>query len=231
MTSARTVDARPVPDHARHLSRRHPGPGRDPAGAEPPRRPRRVRRHQGLPECAHHARRARRPTPSWPSTAPAPGPATTSSTSAAARARPPAGRRAGRARSPGSTRRRHARPRPPPVAARRPGPIEYVEGTAEALPGRRRRRHRAVVDRHRPPLAGRRGGRGRGPPRAGARRPAARRRAPRSSEGATGLASHGWTDAQAASFAAHLTRAGFTDIETEHCHAGRPMVVVTATRP
>ena len=50
-------------------------------------------------------------------------------------------------------------------------------------------------------------------------------------EGATGLASHGWTDAQAASFAAHLTRAGFTDIETEHCHAGRRMVVVTATRP
>ena len=34
-----------------------------------------------------------------------------------------------------------------------------------------------------------------------------------------------------ASFAAHLTRAGFTDIATERVHAGRPMVVVTATRP
>jgi hypothetical protein len=53
----------------------------------------------------------------------------------------------------------------------------------------------------------------------------------RISEGATGLASHGWTDAQAASFAAHLTHAGFSDIATERCHAGRPMAVVTAVRP
>ena len=49
--------------------------------------------------------------------------------------------------------------------------------------------------------------------------------------GATGMASHGWTDDQAASFAAHLRRAGFTDIEIDRVHAGRPMLVVTARRP
>lgn len=49
--------------------------------------------------------------------------------------------------------------------------------------------------------------------------------------GATGLASHGWTDAQAASFAAHLTRAGFADVEVDRCHTSRPMLVVTARRP
>ena len=111
-----------------------------------------------------------------------------------------------------------------------PGRIEYVEGTAEALPladgaatvlwsfatvHHWQDVEAGVSEAHRV-LA------------PGGRLLVAERRV---REGATGLASHGWTDAQAASFAAHLTRAGFSDIETEHCHAGRPMVVVTATRP
>lgn len=111
-----------------------------------------------------------------------------------------------------------------------PGSIEYVEGTAEALPlddgaatvlwSIATVHHwqdvtAGVAEAHRV-LA------------PGGRLLVAERRV---RQGATGLASHGWTDAQAASFAAHLTRAGFAAIETEQCHAGRPMVVVTAVRP
>lgn len=111
-----------------------------------------------------------------------------------------------------------------------PGAIEYVEGTAEALPvadgaatvlwSIATVHHwqdvpAGVAEAHRVLAPG-------GRLLVGERRVA---------EGATGLASHGWTNAQAASFAAHLTRAGFTDIETERVHAGRPMVVITAVRP
>ena len=147
---------------------------------------------------------------------------------------------------PGSTARRAARAGatvtgvdPAPVMrrmARRlsrrvgPGRIEYVEGTAEALPvddgaatvlwsiatvHHWQDVEAGVSEAHRV-LA------------PGGRLLVAERH---TREGATGLASHGWTDAQAASFAAHLTRAGFRDIETEHRHASRPMVVVTAVRP
>ena len=111
-----------------------------------------------------------------------------------------------------------------------PGSIEYVEGTAEALPladgaatvlwsiatvHHWQDVEAGVSEAHRV-LA------------PGGRLLVAERRI---EEGATGLASHGWTDAQAASFAAHLTRAGFTDIATDLVHAGRPMVVITAVRP
>jgi len=147
---------------------------------------------------------------------------------------------------PGSTARRAARAgarvtgvEPAPVMrrlarrlARRvgPGSIEWVEGTAEALPvadgaatvlwsiatvHHWKDVTAGVAEAHRV-LA------------PGGRLLVAERRV---REGATGLASHGWTDAQAVSFAAHLTRAGFADIAIERCHAGRPMVVVTAVRP
>ena len=111
-----------------------------------------------------------------------------------------------------------------------PGPIEYVEGTAEALPlddgsatvlwsiATVHHWHdvtAGVAEAHRV-LA------------PGGRLLVAERRV---RAGARGLASHGWTDAQATSFAAYLSRAGFADVATEQCHAGRPMVVVTAVRP
>lgn len=111
-----------------------------------------------------------------------------------------------------------------------PGSIEYVEGTAEALPladgaatvlwsiatvHHWKDVEAGVSEAHRV-LA------------PGGRLLVAERRI---KEGATGLASHGWTEAQARSFAAHLIRAGFTDVESERVHAGRPMVVITAVRP
>ena len=111
-----------------------------------------------------------------------------------------------------------------------PGPIEYVEGTAEALPlddGAATVLWSIATVHHWQDVAA-------GVAEAhrvlapGGRLLVAERRV---REGATGLASHGWTDAQATSFAAHLSRAGFADIATERCHAGRPMVVVTAVRP
>jgi ubiquinone/menaquinone biosynthesis C-methylase UbiE len=47
--------------------------------------------------------------------------------------------------------------------------------------------------------------------------------------GATGLASHGWTDHQAESFVAHCREAGFEDIRVERRTPGRrPVLVVTA---
>ena len=41
---------------------------------------------------------------------------------------------------------------------------------------------------------------------------------------ATGLASHGWTEQQAESFAAQCRRAGFDDVRVEGCGAGRGAV-------
>jgi ubiquinone/menaquinone biosynthesis C-methylase UbiE len=53
----------------------------------------------------------------------------------------------------------------------------------------------------------------------------------RSAEGATGLASHGWTDAQADTFADRLRSAGFVDVVSERVSAGRGRVqLVRATR-
>jgi ubiquinone/menaquinone biosynthesis C-methylase UbiE len=50
--------------------------------------------------------------------------------------------------------------------------------------------------------------------------------------GATGLASHGWTDQQAESFAAQCRAAGFNDVRTDTHAAGRRAVkVVSAVRP
>jgi SAM-dependent methyltransferase len=46
--------------------------------------------------------------------------------------------------------------------------------------------------------------------------------------GATGHASHGWTDAQAKTFAEHCRRAGFTEVRVETRSARRPLVVVQA---
>jgi ubiquinone/menaquinone biosynthesis C-methylase UbiE len=50
--------------------------------------------------------------------------------------------------------------------------------------------------------------------------------------GSTGLASHGWTDQHAESFAAHCRAAGFNDVRTETHTPGRHVVeVVSAIRP
>jgi ubiquinone/menaquinone biosynthesis C-methylase UbiE len=50
--------------------------------------------------------------------------------------------------------------------------------------------------------------------------------------GATGLASHGWTDQQAESFAAQCRAAGFEDVRAEQHKPGRRAVfVVKAVRP
>lgn len=50
--------------------------------------------------------------------------------------------------------------------------------------------------------------------------------------GATGLASHGWTDQQAESFAAQCRQAGFADVRVHNHTLGRRAVsAVTAVRP
>jgi ubiquinone/menaquinone biosynthesis C-methylase UbiE len=50
--------------------------------------------------------------------------------------------------------------------------------------------------------------------------------------GATGLASHGWTDQQAQSFAAQCRTAGFDDVRVEaHSPSRRVLCVVRARRP
>src|SRR5690606_21779702 len=50
--------------------------------------------------------------------------------------------------------------------------------------------------------------------------------------GATGLASHGWTEQQATLFAEHCRTAGFTDVEVRGSGSGRRAAwVATATRP
>lgn len=49
---------------------------------------------------------------------------------------------------------------------------------------------------------------------------------------ATGLASHGWTDAQADVFAEHCRAAGFTDVRVDSCRpARRTLLAVQATKP
>lgn len=48
--------------------------------------------------------------------------------------------------------------------------------------------------------------------------------------GATGLASHGWTDAQAATFAEQCRAAGFTDVEVGRHIAGRRKLVSVLAR-
>ncbi len=54
----------------------------------------------------------------------------------------------------------------------------------------------------------------------------------RTRPGATGLASHGWTDEQAATFADLCLGAGFTDVQTERREAGRHRLwVVQAVKP
>jgi ubiquinone/menaquinone biosynthesis C-methylase UbiE len=51
-------------------------------------------------------------------------------------------------------------------------------------------------------------------------------------EGATGIASHGWTDEQADAFAASCRSAGFGETEISRHHTGRrPVVAVLATKP
>jgi hypothetical protein len=53
----------------------------------------------------------------------------------------------------------------------------------------------------------------------------------RTQPGADGLASHGWTDAQADAFADLCRGAGFADVRVEQHQAGRkPVVAVLATR-
>jgi ubiquinone/menaquinone biosynthesis C-methylase UbiE len=52
----------------------------------------------------------------------------------------------------------------------------------------------------------------------------------RTTPGATGVASHGWTPAQAQAFADHLSSHGFTDVTIDD-HAAHPtMLGVLATR-
>jgi len=147
---------------------------------------------------------------------------------------------------PGSTARRAARAGatvtgvdPAPVMrrlARRlsrrtgPGSVEYVDGTAEALPvadGAATVLWSVATVHHWQDVEAGVAEASRVLAPGGRLLVAERRTKP----GATGLASHGWTDAQAASFVAHLTRAGFTGVEVDRCHAGRPLLVVTATRP
>jgi len=54
----------------------------------------------------------------------------------------------------------------------------------------------------------------------------------RTRPGATGHASHGWTDEQAAAFADQCTDHGFADVRIERHQAGKkPVFTVTATRP
>jgi ubiquinone/menaquinone biosynthesis C-methylase UbiE len=54
----------------------------------------------------------------------------------------------------------------------------------------------------------------------------------RTRPGARGLASHGWTDGQAATFVDRCHDAGFTDVALERCRPGRKtLLVVRATRP
>lgn len=54
----------------------------------------------------------------------------------------------------------------------------------------------------------------------------------RTRPGARGLASHGWTDRQAATFVDRCHDAGFTDVALERCRPGRKtLLVVRATRP
>ena len=53
----------------------------------------------------------------------------------------------------------------------------------------------------------------------------------RTRPGATGLASHGWTDAQADAFADHCRAAGFTNVRVESATPGRKtLLVVHATK-
>lgn len=49
--------------------------------------------------------------------------------------------------------------------------------------------------------------------------------------GATGLASHGWTDHQAQAFAAQCRSAGFDDVRVERTPGRRALHAVRATRP
>jgi ubiquinone/menaquinone biosynthesis C-methylase UbiE len=53
----------------------------------------------------------------------------------------------------------------------------------------------------------------------------------KSKVGATGLGSHGWTAAQADACAELLLEAGFAEAEVQEVEAGRPHLVLTATRP
>jgi ubiquinone/menaquinone biosynthesis C-methylase UbiE len=54
----------------------------------------------------------------------------------------------------------------------------------------------------------------------------------RTTPGARGHASHGWTDPQAEAFAAACSGQGFSDLRVErHPRARRPVISVTATRP
>jgi ubiquinone/menaquinone biosynthesis C-methylase UbiE len=53
----------------------------------------------------------------------------------------------------------------------------------------------------------------------------------RTEPGATGHASHGWTDAQATSFADHCGAAGFTDVQVmSHTAGRRSLLAVTAVK-
>jgi hypothetical protein len=54
----------------------------------------------------------------------------------------------------------------------------------------------------------------------------------RTQQGADGLASHGWTDAQADAFAELCRAAGFQDVVVERHRSGpKPVVAVLARRP
>jgi ubiquinone/menaquinone biosynthesis C-methylase UbiE len=54
----------------------------------------------------------------------------------------------------------------------------------------------------------------------------------RARAGATGLASHGWTDDRAEAFATICRTAGFTDVHTVRSDSGRrPPIAVVATKP
>ncbi len=110
--------------------------------------------------------------------------------------------------------------------------VTYVEGVAEALPlpDASARVLWSIATVHHWPDLGTGLAEARRVLDPGGRLVAIERRA---RPGATGLASHGWTDEQAAAFGDACATAGFTDVLVEHARTGRrrSVIAVAATNP